>query len=130
VFWRILVLAARDQRAAAEIRKEAADHRRRLPGRRPASLMRSAGMNIEEAVTAATAGSGALLSCLGQPVVAYHVTAIMSETDKIHARRMELALLRRIIEELVDECLDVIEGWIFASKFDSRVGSACELLHT
>jgi hypothetical protein len=91
--------------------------------------MRSAGMNIEEAVTAATAGSGALLSCLGQPVVAYHVTAIMSETDKIHARRMQLALLRRSIEALVDDGFQDSEARIFASQFDSRVGSAWELLH-
>ncbi|TGP57554.1 hypothetical protein EN802_21355 [bacterium M00.F.Ca.ET.159.01.1.1] len=91
--------------------------------------MRSAGMNIEEAVTAATAGSGALLSCLGQPVVAYHVTAIMRETDKIHAREMQLALLRRSIEALVDDGLEDIEAEIFASQFDGRIGSAWDQLH-
>jgi len=86
-------------------------------------------MNIEEAVTAATAGSGALLSCLGQPVVAYHVTAIMRETDKAHARRLQLALLRRSIEALVDDGLEGIEAERFASQFHGRVGSAWELLH-
>lgn len=86
-------------------------------------------MNIEEAVTAATAGSSALLSCLGQPVVAYHVTAIMHETDRSHARRMQLALLRRSIEALVDDGLEGIEAEIFASQFHGRVGSAWDLLH-
>jgi|GEM_PF-1598352 len=86
-------------------------------------------MNIEEAVTAATAGSGALLSCLGQPVVAYHVTAIMRETDKLHARRMQLALLRRSIEALVDDGLEDIEAERFASRFDGCVGSAWDRLH-
>ena len=86
-------------------------------------------MNIEEAVTAATAGSGALLSCLGQPVVAYHVTAIMRETDKRHARQMQLALLRRSIEALVDDGLEDIEAERFASQFYGRVGSAWDLLH-
>ena len=86
-------------------------------------------MNIEEAVTAATVGSGALLSCLGQPVVAYHVTAIMRETDKIHARRMQLALLRRSIEALVEDGLEGTEAERFASQFDGRVGVAWDLLH-
>ncbi|TPJ62204.1 hypothetical protein FJ471_16915 [Mesorhizobium sp. B2-7-1] len=91
--------------------------------------MRSAGMNIEEAVTAATAGSGTLLSCLGHPVVAYHVTAIMRESDKIHARQMQLALLRRSIEALVDDGFEDLEAEIFASQFDGRVDSAWDLLH-
>ncbi|WP_245470532.1 hypothetical protein [Mesorhizobium sp. M2C.T.Ca.TU.002.02.1.1] len=86
-------------------------------------------MNIEEAVTAATAGSGALLSCLGQPVVAYHVTAIMRETDKGHARQMQLALLRRSIEALVDDGLEDAEAERFASQLHGRVGSAWDLLH-
>ena len=86
-------------------------------------------MNVEEAVTAATAGSGALLSCLGQPVVAYHVTAIMREPDKGHARSMQLALLRRSIEALVDDGLDDSEAQHCASEFDGRVGSAWDLLH-
>lgn len=86
-------------------------------------------MNIEEAVTVATAGSGALLSCLGQPVVAYHVTAIMSETDKSHARQMQLALLRRSIEALVDDGLDDTEAERFALQFNGRVGSAWDRLH-
>ncbi|MDG4876998.1 hypothetical protein P9273_18045 [Mesorhizobium sp. WSM4935] len=86
-------------------------------------------MNIEEAVTAATAGSGALLSCLGQPVVAYHVTAIMRETDRSHARQMQLALLRRSIEALVDDGLEDVEAERFASQLHGRVGSAWDLLH-
>ncbi|MEI9406564.1 hypothetical protein [Mesorhizobium argentiipisi] len=86
-------------------------------------------MNIEEAVTAATAGSGALLSCLGQPVVAYHVTVILRETDKRHARQMQLALLRRSIEALVDEGLEDVEAEHFASQLHGRVGLAWDLLH-
>jgi len=86
-------------------------------------------MNIEDAVTAATAGSGALLSCLGQPVVAYHVTAIMRETDKSHARQMQLALLRRTVEALVDDGLEDAEAERFASQFHGRIGSTWDLLH-
>ncbi|WP_246688677.1 MULTISPECIES: hypothetical protein [unclassified Mesorhizobium] len=86
-------------------------------------------MNIEEAVTAATAESGELLSCLGQPVVAYHVTAIMREPDRGHARRMQLALLRRSIEALVDDGLDDGEAEHCACEFDGRVGLAWDLLH-
>ncbi|MGT2468379.1 hypothetical protein ACVOMV_31955 [Mesorhizobium atlanticum] len=86
-------------------------------------------MNIEETVTAATAGSSALLSCLGQPVIAYHVTAIMRENDRREARRMQLALLRRSIEALVDDGLEDDEARSFASQFDGRVGSAWDLLH-
>ncbi|MDX8527445.1 hypothetical protein RFM68_23375 [Mesorhizobium sp. MSK_1335] len=86
-------------------------------------------MNIEEAVTAATAASSALLSCLGQPVVAYHVTAIMRETDKSHARQMQLALMRRSIEALVDDGLEDLEAERFASQFHGRLGSAWDLLH-
>ncbi|WP_027165771.1 hypothetical protein [Mesorhizobium sp. WSM3224] len=86
-------------------------------------------MNIEEAVTAATAESSPLLSCLGQPVVAYHVTAIMRESDKRHARQMQLALLRRSIEALVDDGLEDIEAERFAAQFNGRVGSTWDLLH-
>jgi hypothetical protein len=91
--------------------------------------MRSAGMNIEEAVTAATAESGALLSCLGQPVVAYHITAILRETDRSHAREMQLALLRRSIEALVDDGLEGNEAERFASQFDGRIRSTWNQLH-
>jgi hypothetical protein len=129
VFWRILILAASNDLATAEMRKEATDTVAVCRGGAQHLLMRSAGMNIEEAVTAATAGSGALLSCLGQPVVAYHVTAIMRETDKIHARQMQLALLRRSIEALVDDGFEDLEAEIFASQFDGRVDSAWDLLH-
>lgn len=86
-------------------------------------------MNIEEAVTAATAESGALLSCLGQPVVAYHVTAILREADKSHARQMQFALLRRSIEALVDDGLEGTEAERFASQFNGCVGSAWDRLH-
>jgi hypothetical protein len=86
-------------------------------------------MKIEEAVTAATAESGALLSCLGQPVVAYHVTAIMREPDKNHARQMQLALMRRSIEALVDDGLDDSEAEHCASEFSGRLGSTWDLLH-
>ena len=87
-------------------------------------------MNIEEAVTAATAGSSALLSCLGQPVVAYHVTAIMRETDAAHAREMQLALRRRSIEALVDDGLEDRQAELFASQLQGRVGLAWHLLRS
>lgn len=86
-------------------------------------------MKIEEAVTAVTAEANALLSCLGQPVIAYHVTAIMSEADFEHAREMQLALMRRSIEALVDDGLEDVAAEHFASQFDGRVGSAWRLLH-
>ncbi|KUM27744.1 hypothetical protein AU467_15250 [Mesorhizobium loti] len=91
--------------------------------------MRSAKMQIEEAVTAATAEAGTLVSCLGQPVVAYHVTAIMRETDAAHARAMQLALMRRSIEALVDDGLEDVEAEQFASQFRGRIGMTWELLH-
>jgi len=86
-------------------------------------------MQIEEAVSAATAEAGALLSCLGQPVVAYHVTEIMRETDAEHAQAMQLALMRRGIEALVDDGLENIEAEHFASQFHGRIGLTWELLH-
>lgn len=86
-------------------------------------------MQIEEAVSAATAEAGALVSCLGQPVVAYHVTAIMRETDAEHARAMQLALMRRSIEALVDDGLENVAAEHFASQFRGRVGLAWDLLH-
>ncbi|TIQ32479.1 MAG: hypothetical protein E5X48_25745 [Mesorhizobium sp.] len=86
-------------------------------------------MQIEEAVTQATAEAGALVSCLGQPVVAYHVTAIMRETDAAHARAMQLALMERSIEALVDDGLENGEAEQFASRFRGRVGLTWELLH-
>jgi hypothetical protein len=86
-------------------------------------------MQIEEAVSAATAEAGAPLSCLGQPVVAYHVTEIMRETDAEHARAMQLALMRRGIEALVDDGLENIEAEHFASQFHGRIGLTWELLH-
>ena len=86
-------------------------------------------MQIEEAVTAATAEAGALVSCLGQPVVAYHVTAIMRETDAGHARAMQLALMRRSIEALVDDGLRDAEAERLASQFRGRVGLTWDRLH-
>ncbi|UDL89343.1 hypothetical protein LGH82_30485 [Mesorhizobium sp. PAMC28654] len=86
-------------------------------------------MKIEEAVTAVTAEANALLSCLGQPVVAYHVTAIMSEADFEHAREMQLALMRRSIEALVDDGLEDVAAEHFAARFHGCVGSTWRLLH-
>jgi hypothetical protein len=86
-------------------------------------------MKIEEAVTAVTAEANALLSCLGQPVVAYHVTAIMSEADFEHAREMQLALMHRSIEALVDDGLEDVAAEHFASQFHVCLGSAWRLLH-
>jgi len=86
-------------------------------------------MKIEEAVTAVTAEENALLSCLGQPVVAYHVTAIMSEADFEHAREMQIALMRRSVEALVDDGLEDDAAHDFASRFDGRVGSAWRQLY-
>lgn len=85
-------------------------------------------MNIEEAVIAATAGPSALLSCLGQPVLAYHVTAIMRETDARHAREMQLALKRRGIEALIDDGLDDSEAEAFAAQLDGCVGLTWDML--
>ncbi|MDG4884096.1 hypothetical protein [Mesorhizobium sp. WSM4884] len=86
-------------------------------------------MQIEEAVTQATSEAGKLVSCLGQPVVAYHVTAIMRETDAAHARAMQLALMERSIEALVDDGLENVEAKQFASRFRGRVNLTWELLH-
>ena len=86
-------------------------------------------MKIEDAVTAVTAEANAVLSCLGQPVIAYHVTAIMREADLEHARRMQLALMRRSIEALVDDGLEDEVAERFAAQFGGRVGLAWRLLH-
>ncbi|WP_232375759.1 hypothetical protein [Mesorhizobium comanense] len=86
-------------------------------------------MKIEDAVTAVTSEANALLSCLGQPVVAYHVTAIMREADREHARRMQLALMRRSVEALVDDGLEDDAAMHFAAQFDGRVDSTWQLLH-
>lgn len=86
-------------------------------------------MKIEDAVTAVTAEANALMSCLGQPVVAYHVTEIMREADLEHARQMQLALMRRSIEALIDDGLENVAAERFASQFNGHVGSAWRLLH-
>ncbi len=87
-------------------------------------------MNIEEAVAAATAEANTLLSCLSQPVVAYHVTAIMREPDVEHAREMQQEFLRRSVEALVDDGLEDAVAEHFASMLAGRVGSAWRLLHS
>ena len=86
-------------------------------------------MNIEDAVLTATADAGLLLSCLGQPVVTYHVTAIMSEPDAGHAGEMQRAFMERSVEALVDDGLANGAAQRFASAFRDRVGSAWSLLH-
>jgi hypothetical protein len=86
-------------------------------------------MNIEEAVAAATDGATTLLSCLGQPVVAYHITAIMREADVAHARDMQQQFLERTREALVADGLENGTAARFASVFDSRVRRAWKRLH-
>ena len=63
-------------------------------------------MNIEEAVAAATDQATTLVSCLGQPVVSYHVTVIMREDDVEHAQEMQQEFLRRSVEALVADGLE------------------------
>ena len=87
-------------------------------------------MKIEDAVSAVTAEASALLNCLGQPVVAYHVTEIMREADAEHAREIQLALMRRSIEALVDDGLEDGAAEHFASEFRGRVGLTWRLLHS
>jgi hypothetical protein len=87
-------------------------------------------MNIEEAVATATDGASTLLSCLGQPVVAYHITAIMREADVEHAREMQQEFLRRIVEGLIADGLEDAAAEHFASALAHRLGSAWRLLHT
>jgi hypothetical protein len=103
---------------------------RRLTGRRPHRIFdEERHMNIEEAVAAATDEATTLLSCLGQPVVAYHVTAIMREADVEHARQMQQEFLQRSVEALVADGLEDAAAERFACVLDSRVGSAWRLLH-
>ena len=87
-------------------------------------------MNIEEAIAAATAEASTLLSCLGQPVVAYHVTAIMREPDVEHARKMQQEFLRRSVEALIADGLEDAAAEHFVSVLAGRVGSAWRLLHS
>jgi hypothetical protein len=87
-------------------------------------------MNIEEAVAAATAEASTLLSCLGQPVVAYHVTAIMREPDVGQAREMQQEFLRRSVQALVADGLEDAIAENFASLLERRVGSTWRLLHS
>ena len=87
-------------------------------------------MNIEEAVATVTDGAGGLLSCLCQPVVTYHVTAIMRETDVDHAKDMQEEFLRRSVEALVADGLEGAAAERLASKLVGRLGSAWRLLHS
>jgi hypothetical protein len=86
-------------------------------------------MKIEDAVLAATADAGMLLSCLGQPVVTYHVTAIMTEPDARHADEMRRAFMRRSVEALVDDGLEDGAAKHLAAMLHNRVGSTWRLLH-
>jgi hypothetical protein len=86
-------------------------------------------MNIEEAVAAATDRATTLLSCLGQAVLAYHITAIMREADVDHARDMQRQFLERTREALVADGLENTTAARFASAFDSRVRRAWRRLH-
>ena len=86
-------------------------------------------MKVEDAVLAATAHAGLLASCLGQPVVAYHVTEIMREPDSRHADAMRRAFMERSIEALVDDGLENRVAERFASLVHHRVGRTWRLLH-
>lgn len=86
-------------------------------------------MKIEDAVLTATAEAGLLLTCLGQPVVDYHITEIMLEPDAGHADEMRRAFLRRSVEALVNDGLEDSAAEYFASTFHNRVGSAWRRLH-
>jgi hypothetical protein len=87
-------------------------------------------MKIEDAVLTATADAGLLLACLGQPVVAYHVTAIMTEPDARHADEMQRAFLERSVEALVDDGLADGAAHHLASVFRNSVGSTWRRLHS
>lgn len=86
-------------------------------------------MNIEDAVAAVTSEASALMACLGRPVVAYHVTEFMREADLANARKMQLSLVRRSIEALVDDGLEDLAAKHFAYQFDGQLGSTWRLLH-
>ena len=87
-------------------------------------------MNIEEAVAAATEGAATLLSCLGQPVVAYRLTTIMREADAIHAKEMREEFVRSTVDALMADGLESALAERFASVLDGRVGSAWKLLRS
>lgn len=86
-------------------------------------------MKVEDAVLAATADASLLSSCLGQPVVAYHVTEIMREADAGHADAMRRAFMERSIEALVDDGVENRVAERFASLIHHRVGRTWRLLH-
>ena len=87
-------------------------------------------MNIEEAVSAVTEGADRLLSCLGQPFVAYHLTRIMREADFDHAHEMQQEFLERNVEALVLEGLEDAAAERVAHLLDERVESAWMRLHS
>jgi hypothetical protein len=87
-------------------------------------------MNVEEAVSAVTEGADKLLSCLGQPFVAYHLTKIMREADVDHAHEMQQEFLERNVEALVLEGLEDDDAERVAQLLDQRVESAWMRLHT
>ncbi len=86
-------------------------------------------MKIEDEVAAVPDGAIALVSSLGQPVVAYHLTAIMRESDIAQAEEMQGAFLRRSVEALVADGLEDAAAERFASSLVGRVGSAWKLVH-
>jgi hypothetical protein len=87
-------------------------------------------MNVEEAVAAVTDGADKLLSCLGQPFVAYHVTRIMREVDVGHAHEMQQEFLERNVETLVLEGFEDAAAARFASLLNHRVDLAWQRLHS
>ena len=87
-------------------------------------------MNIEEAVATATEGAIGLLSCLCQPVVTYHLTAIMREADANHARELQEEFLRRSVEALISDGLEGAAAEQLVSRLAGRVGLAWSRLHT
>jgi hypothetical protein len=53
----------------------------------------------------------------------------MREANLEHARQMQLALMRRSIEALVDDGLETMAAEHFVSQFHGRVGLTWRLLH-
>ena len=87
------------------------------------------GTSVDEAVTMATTEPAVLLECVGQPVVVFYVTAIMSEADADHASQMREEFLRRATDALVADGLGSVDAERFARKLGDRVGAAWSLLH-
>ena len=87
-------------------------------------------MNVEEAVSAVTEGADKLLSCLGRPFVAYHITRIMRESDVEHAHEMQQEFLERNVEALVLEGLENGAAERVAWLLDQRVESTWQRLQS